>query len=548
MSDRQKTTLSLLASLGNYQNIVVLLGAISIGTVWSLLAGQDANWDLLNYHYYNPFALLNDRLRFDIAPAQLQTYFNPLLDVIPYLMIQWYKPWVFGAVMGGWHGINFWLVYRIALHLFERNAVGRPVVWALVCAVVGSFGPVTIFEIGTTLHDLTVGVFVLGSILTLLIGLDVLESGNKRKALLMLSAAGLLIGLAVGLKLTTAIYVVGFAIACALTPHLYRSAKAGMLFFALGALAGLLLTGGYWAATLWTQFGNPMFPMMNGLFKSPYVEVINLADTRFMPKSLVEWLFFPFMFTLERHAGLELPFRDVRFALFMTMLVVAAAIWGYRSLISASGARSRLCMASAHWTARWLIIYIVFSYLAWLWVFSIYRYMTSLESLIPTAVLLLLSWLVQGDTRRLTYIAVSCFVLIVVFVRAPDFGRIEWQDRFFGVKPPLLPFPDRTLVLIISTEPLSFVIPSFPREVRFIRLESNLYGPAKNTKLTEEIRTTLALHRGDAFVLTSISKTKAAVDLLQGYGRDGSIDPLGCEPIPNRMRSDLVLCPVVFKS
>lgn len=172
--------------------------------------------------------------------------------------------------------------------------------------------------------------------------------------------------------------------------------------------------------------------------------------------------------------------------------------------------------------------------------------MTSLESLTPIAILLLLSWLVHGDTRRLKYAAVSSFVLIVVFVRAPDFGRLEWQDRFFGVKPPLLPFPDRTLVLIVSTEPLSFVIPSFPREIRFIRLESNLYGPTKNTKLTEEIRTTLASHRGDAFVLTPDSQAKAAVDLLQRYGRDGSIDRVGCEPIPNRMRNDLVLCPVAF--
>lgn len=548
MSDRRRNMPFLLAILSNYQNIVVLFGAILIGAVWSLLAGQDANWDLLNYHYYNPFAFLNDRLRFDIAPAQLQTYFNPLLDVIPYLLIQWYKPWVFGFVMGAWHGLNFWLVFRIALHLCERSAIERPVVWALVCAVVGSFGPITIFEIGTTLHDLTVGVFVLGSILTLLIGLDVLERGNKQKALLMLNAAGLLIGLAVGLKLTTAIYVIGFAAACALTPDLYRSAKVGMLFFASGALVGFLLTGGYWAATLWTEFGNPVFPMMNGLFKSPYVEAINLADTRFMPKTLVEWLFFPFMFTLDRHAGLELPFRDVRFALFMIMLVVALAIWGYRSLLSRSDGSLRPRMALPHWSTRWLIIYIVFSYLAWLWVFSIYRYMTSLESLIPTAVLLLLGWLVQGDRRRLTYIAASCYVLIVVFVRAPDFGRIEWQDRFFGVKPPPLPFPDRTLVLIVSMEPISFVIPSFPREVRFIRLESNLYGPAKNTKLTEEIRTALALHRGGAFVLTSTSQTQAAVDLLQGYGRDGSIDPLRCEPIPNRIRSDLVLCPVAFKS
>ena len=50
---------------------VVAAGARSIGL------GKDVNWDLRNYHWYNAWALLNGRLGWDLAPAQLQTYYNP---------------------------------------------------------------------------------------------------------------------------------------------------------------------------------------------------------------------------------------------------------------------------------------------------------------------------------------------------------------------------------------------------------------------------------------------------------------------------------------
>ena len=37
--------------------------------LYSLWLGQDSNGDLLNYHRYNPFALLNGKLELDLAPA-----------------------------------------------------------------------------------------------------------------------------------------------------------------------------------------------------------------------------------------------------------------------------------------------------------------------------------------------------------------------------------------------------------------------------------------------------------------------------------------------
>src|SRR5690349_200694 len=52
----------------------------------SLRLGQDANWDLMNYHLSSPFGLLNGRLAVDLAPVGLQSYLNPLLDLPYYLL------------------------------------------------------------------------------------------------------------------------------------------------------------------------------------------------------------------------------------------------------------------------------------------------------------------------------------------------------------------------------------------------------------------------------------------------------------------------------
>src|ERR1700674_1982410 len=60
----------------------LLLAAILLAGVASvLLLRQDVNWDLQNYHFYNAWAFAHGRLGWDLAPAQVQTFHNPLLDL-----------------------------------------------------------------------------------------------------------------------------------------------------------------------------------------------------------------------------------------------------------------------------------------------------------------------------------------------------------------------------------------------------------------------------------------------------------------------------------
>src|SRR5918995_7474534 len=62
--------------------------AIGMPLLAFALAGPDGNWDLRNYHLYDPHAWVTGRLLIDIAPAQLQTWHNPMLDLPLYWLVR----------------------------------------------------------------------------------------------------------------------------------------------------------------------------------------------------------------------------------------------------------------------------------------------------------------------------------------------------------------------------------------------------------------------------------------------------------------------------
>ena len=68
--------------------------------------GADRGGDLLNYPFYNGYALLNGRLDQDLAAAGHASYFNPLLDAVHYLGISRLTPMVFTALLGALQGLR----------------------------------------------------------------------------------------------------------------------------------------------------------------------------------------------------------------------------------------------------------------------------------------------------------------------------------------------------------------------------------------------------------------------------------------------------------
>ena len=85
---RSTRALPAVDTTGALRQAGLLAGAMLVaGIVSAFVLKQDVNWDLQNYHFYNAWAFVHQRLGWDIAPAQLQTYHNPLLDLPYYAMV-----------------------------------------------------------------------------------------------------------------------------------------------------------------------------------------------------------------------------------------------------------------------------------------------------------------------------------------------------------------------------------------------------------------------------------------------------------------------------
>jgi len=255
-------------SLFDY-GIMPVLAFIGMG-LYSLSLGQDYNWDLLNYHFYNPFAFLNDRMGFDYAPAMLQTYHNPIIDLPFYFLVTHFPPKWVGFVMGGIHGMNFWLVFLIArIFLFKEAKISNILLSGCV-AFAGMFGAGGRTLVGTTFNDNLVSLFMLTTIWILLKEVVRSDKGFSRHSLLSFASAGLILGFGCGLKLTLLIYVFWTMIAI-LTLYQTLSPKIkSCIILSLGFTTGFLMSSGFWMLELWQRFGNPWFPRFNNIFKSPY--------------------------------------------------------------------------------------------------------------------------------------------------------------------------------------------------------------------------------------------------------------------------------------
>jgi hypothetical protein len=410
-------------------SLLVLLSSMAGLALWSILLGQDDNWDFKNYHYYNAYAVFSGRLNYDIAPGQQQTYLNPAMDLLPFLLIQHFPPFVFGLVIGAWQGINVWLLFLIGRELLGRISFPNPALWAVICAWVGVKGAASVSEMGTTFHDLTLCVFILGAIYLYLRAWPNFKPGIEVASLRHMTGAGFLLGLAVGLKLTFALYAIGMSVAILVIQIVILKRYRGLLPFGWAALMGILLTAGPWMWVLWKQYGNPLFPLYNAVFHSPYYLIENLADTRFLPQSAWEALIFPFHFNLSAHAGNELAFRDMRIAiLYITTFLIGVyfftSIW-----IARRSGKGLTINWKADITVIWLLIFIWATYIAWIKMFAVYRYLICIELLTPLALVATVGSLTQARIYR--WLLLGCLLFLVFNTKPPDYLLLSHAQRCY---------------------------------------------------------------------------------------------------------------------
>lgn len=427
----------------------------ALAALLSLLRGQDANWDLRNYHLHNAWSWLEGRLGLDLAPAQLQSYFAPWLDLPYYLLVQHAPAPLAGAVLGALHGLAFvplaWIAWRLLAADPQRARL------APVLALAGLASAVFLSELGNTMGDNSTAPLVLGALALCL-------PGERWRAARVLGA-GALLGLAVGLKLTNATYAVALGLAVLAAPRPWRER--------LGAAAGLTaatalvfaLVAGPWLYRIWVEFGNPLFPQYNAWFQAPLAAADVTGDMRWRPRDAGEMLWWPLLFTLDPHRVSEIALPQLVWAALYLAAPAALVAWLARRR------RSPAMAAAPDAATRMVVVFFVAGFVLWMLVFSIHRYLVVLELLAP----LLLWRLMQGAWpapagRRLAHAAVVVCALVAL-AGWNDWGHARWTSTAFAVEKPARPAP--ATVLLVGDEPHSWRLPFLWKEAAYVGVASN---------------------------------------------------------------------------
>jgi hypothetical protein len=317
----------------NYQkHVVVLLISVFIGGFVAINAGQDQNFDLYNYHYVNPHSLLHNRVERDIGTGELESYENPTPDISSYLLITHLSPRAAAGALGMIQGLNIWVIFEIML-LLLRRVKAKPTAKVLVAvgvAIASFFGAASLSEVGNTMGDNLESIFVLLGVWGLLYSFG---RGPKFNPTLIRVIAFALAGAAAGLKLTNAVYVVGLLAASLVIEGSFQHRIKQGVINAFAALFGMLGSAGFWYLKMWQLFRNPIFPLYNGIFKSPYYQPINFVDKRWHPTSLGRAILYPYDIMSKQSISSEIAFKDPRLAVAFSLLILLIVVVGARKIM-----------------------------------------------------------------------------------------------------------------------------------------------------------------------------------------------------------------------
>ena len=509
-----QAALARMFGFGTRRGIVNATVAVSaLCALVSLLRGQDANWDLRNYHLHNAWSLLEGRLGVDLAPAQMQSYFVPLLDVPYYLLVQHAPAPLAGVLLGLLHGLAFLPVAWIAWRALEGDA--RRDWLAPLLGLAGLASAAFLSELGNTMGDASTAPLVLGALALVLPG----AAGQWRPRRVAL--AGVLLGMAVAFKLTNAIYAVAMGLAVLSVPLPWRARIRAGLCLASVALAVFALLAGPWLFKVWSSFGNPLFPQFNAWFQAPLAPPLSIGDQRWLPNSLGEALLRPLASTANPYLVSEIALLQVVWALLYVVAIVALLAWAGRRL---GWIRGGGVVTASSGVRRMLGVFFLAGYVLWLAMFSIHRYLVVLELLAPLVLWLLLHWLLAPRLAgRIAAVAIAVAAMVAL-AGWNDWGHAGWSRTAFHVQAPrAMP----STVLLVGGEPQAWRLPFLPEGPVYASVGSNF---PESDAYVAQVRARVAAAAGGtgAMVPAAVDRRAESIDRRNRWAARLRLDAGDC--------------------
>jgi len=436
----------------------VYLACTILALVINYLLGKDMASDTLSYHLYAGFSAVHDRFAQDYFPAGPQSYFNPYVYVPLYFLVSsGLSSLAISSVLAIVHSVMLWLTYELAVSVCPWDDARKRLLFGLCAITFALINPILLQQIGSTFADITTGELVLGG--WLLLALAVRAPSTAR-----VICAGLLCGIATGLKLTNAVHAIAaFAILTMLPLTLTGRIRQGVAYgVSLGI--GFAAAAAPWSYRLEQRFGNPLFPLMNRIFRSPEYPTESSAAFRFIPESFAQALWRPFaMIDPVTMVHEEPRAPDPRYAVLLVLVGVLLCRWQWRRWRRRTAAqgmtnaepdsRNTLAAIACAFAVDWVI---------WLSGSGNSRYFLPMSSVAAVVIVALLIRLLATQPKARNYV-IACILGIqgVQLWMGADFrwNQAPWDDHWINIEVPVKLKSESNLFFTMGAQTNSFVAP-----------------------------------------------------------------------------------------
>jgi hypothetical protein len=435
--------------------VPVYITCTLLALITNYFLGKDMAWDTLHYHLYAGFSVLNDRFAQDYFAAGPQSYFNPYVYLPFYALVTTgLSALEIGSVLAAAHSIILWLTYELAVSVCPSDDARTRFLFGI-CGVALAFAnPILMQQLGSTFADITTAELVLA-------GWLLLAGAVRAPNLALVVIAGLLLGATTGLKLTNAVHAIaalGILIFLPLPP-VARLRDGALYVVSLGiGFAGIAAP---WSYRLERMFGNPVFPLMNNVFRSPEFTTEPLRHFRFIPDTVAEALWRPFkMLDPVSMVHEELRAPDLRYAVLAALAVTALSLWLWRrrsqslaAWAAPTGSARVLAALSCGFGADWII---------WLQGSGNGRYFLPMACVAAIVIMGLLFRIFETRPKVRNYILVVIFVVQALQLwKGTDYrwNAAPWGGQWLEVNVPEKLRTEPNLYFTEGTQSNSFIAP-----------------------------------------------------------------------------------------
>jgi hypothetical protein len=455
------TTRAAAGAAGALHRLPVYLACTVLALVTNYLLGKDMAWDTLNYHFYAGFSAVNDRFAQDYFAAGPPSYFNPYAYVPFYALVRaGLSPLEISSVLAVVHSVILWLTFELALCVCPSDDRRMRMAYGVCAVAMAFFNPVLVQQIGSSYADVTTTILVLA-------GWLLLARAVRAPHAAWVVCAGLLLGAATALKLTNAVHAIaGCALLIMLPRNLYGRIRHGV-GYAIALGLGFAIVAAPWSYRLEQMFGNPLFPLMNGVFRSPEFTTEPLRHFRFIPESLTKALLRPFaMVDPVPMVQEELTAPDLRYALLVVLIGVLLLRWLWRRLAHSSTPSARAEPAVAARILAALGCGLAVDWVLWLSASANGRYFLPMASVSAVVIVALLFRLCGARSKMRNYILAATFGIQIIqlcFGANYRWISVPWDRQWLAIEVPEKLATEPNLYLTVGVQSNSFIAPFLAR-------------------------------------------------------------------------------------